>query len=416
MNESPITVPVGRGPLMTAFIPNQGYRSSRRNYLTRRYLRVQNELESSDPTNLRRPPRRLDGRPPRPLDGRMDTSDEQRENNARVSARTANRLILPKNFPADKGELFAILINLCLTEAIATANRQNKKRDKKRVSSLELYQYIQRNKNNLNHVASRFSEYSEDDIRLFPKSWLSLDIPVDALAKCMCNYASEHSEQHMEFLKEIGFTYQNMVGWMLDVLKKRCSLNIQSFERNTDNGFTVSYQIPVTPIKTNNIFNANLLSIKIITAYNLKDSDTYHKRGKLVTVYLQNTKLQFYEKDCLLKKSPNAIHWGGDPNVASNFLNLLTDKGLRPVVVPPYFRILPTIRQGNVISPANAVEDYYKKFNMTFVDLNTSNGPNERKILLEDPAYPLQASNEFTEKSTFLMFLHTKFLEGFYCN
>ena len=307
MNESPITVPVSRGPLMTAFIPNQGYRSSRRNYLTRCYLRVQNELESSDLANLRRPLRRLDGRPTRPLDGRMGTSDEQRENNARVSARTANRLILPKNFPADKDELFAILINLCLNEAIATANRQNKKRDKKRVSSLELYQCIQRNKKNLNHVASRFSEYSEDDLRLFPKSWLSLDIPVDALAKCMCNYASEHSEQHMQFLKEIGFTYQNMVGWMLDVLKKRCSLNIQSFERNTDNGFTVSYQIPVTPIKTNNIFNANLLSIKIVIAYNLKNFDTYHKRGKLVTVYLQNTKLQSYEKDGILKKSPNAI-------------------------------------------------------------------------------------------------------------
>lgn len=406
MNENRPTRPIGRGPLMTFFTRNQRSDAPRRNRFTSRFLEVRNQLGSDNPEILQ-PARR-------PLHGLMGTSDQERLNNAILASRTANRLILPKKFPGDEGKLFPLLINLCLNDAIARS--QNQKRDNKRVSSLECYQYIQRNKNNLNHLASKFSHYSEDDIRLCPKSWLSLDIPVDSLAKCMSNYGSNHSAQHMEFLKEIGFTYDNMVNWMLDVLKKRCSLNIQSFERYTNNSFAVSYQIPVTPIKLDNKFKANQLSIKIVIAYSLKDSETFYKKGKLITVYLQNTKLQPYEKDCLLKKSPHAVHWGGDPSAARNFLNVLTDKGLSPVVVSPFFPILSTIRKEGVISPANAIEDYYKRFNIPFVDKTTFDGPKDIRVLVKDGAYYLQASNEFTEKSTFLMYLHTKFLENFDCN
>ena len=308
MNENhPTTVPVGRGALMSGFIRDQVYRPARRDRFVGRYLGVQNQLGSGNPANLN-PPRSPRPSPlPRPLDGRMGTSDEERENNTLLAARNANRLILPKNFPAEKGKLFARLINLCLEDINSRLGNNPRDTLRLRVSSLELWKYVQRNKKNLNHFAWTFKDYSEDDFRLFPKSWLSLDIPPEALAKCMSYYASNHSGQHMEFLKEIGFTYENMVGWMLDVLKKRCSLNIQSFERYTRYGFAVSYQIPVTPRKLDNKFKATQLSIKIVIAYKLRNSDTYHKRGKLVTVYLQNTKLQSYEKDGILKKSPNAI-------------------------------------------------------------------------------------------------------------
>ena len=90
--------------------------------------------------------------------------------------------------------------------------------------------------------------------------------------------------------------------------------------------------------------------------------------------------------------------------------------GLDPVIVSPYFPILPTIKSGNVISEANAIEDFYKCFNITSVDARTYDGPTQVKKLLKDAAYSRQASDKFTEKSSFIMSLYTKFLENFQCN
>lgn len=118
MNENrPTTVPVGHGPSMSGFIRrDQVYRPARRDRFVGRYLGVQNQFGSGNSANLNPPRRPRPSPPPRPLDGRIGTSDEERANNALLAARTANRLILPKKFPADKGKLFATLIILCLND------------------------------------------------------------------------------------------------------------------------------------------------------------------------------------------------------------------------------------------------------------------------------------------------------------
>lgn len=211
------------------------------------------------------------------------------------------------------------------------------------ITSFELWNYIHTPPTaflRFYSVPSVFKTYTQEEVRVLPKTWAFVETTNYFLGKQLSPYWSIHSPKHKEYLKSINYNLSNCNIWMGQLYQNKVYLNIHAFQV-TRYGVRIIYHIPIL---TNSFqtYNSDILDYKLVVQYNydksINDYNTSPKKGIPITGYIHDQPLDTIDTDTMKNIAPNTQYWGGGLVELTSYLNKF---GTQPILLPGNYSVQP---------------------------------------------------------------------------
>lgn len=267
---------------------------------------------------------------------------------------------LPSVFAGDRGIAFVQLIKLAIHDKknfYKQKRNSHKNVEVDRITSLELWKFYVRHRNDPRHVASKFKGLKEKSFRMLARDWLKVYIPVEGFAKMVTNFGAINSILHLAYLLMLNLDEKNAEIWLLQVLKDRVALDVHSYEIVGLNNLRVTYHVPIpigtsqTQSSSSNIVafdttksfsQTNLVSFKLVIEFPFNTTTFLFdkQKAKVITGYLHDRPLGDDDIDTMKNPGPNNYYWGGCLTTLQSYINTIGKKGMPVLNIPPSFKIL----------------------------------------------------------------------------
>lgn len=344
----------------------------------------------------------------------------------------------PKKFIGGDAGAFDTLLATCITEIGDTCAHAKDKvlfeenRPLHSITSHKLYEMMKTSTNK--ETIALYQEYSEDEVRLLPVSWLKVEGLERFLAKQLSQYIAKNAPKHKVFFNKRNWTEENCEKWLAFVLQERWHTTIHAFQRHARGAIRLQYEIAIPLEDPNSIGcqegcagsnlyypNKDYLSYTLFVEYELDDSTKqFRKTGRPVTGFLRHK--EYLPRDLRALENPyeNAKPWGGQSGAIT-----VHQAGMKanPIIhpTPGPLRALGLDSRANLreifrlsSSEPELLSDMKTVLRKKLVDPQCILTKREIGVLVASPLYNLQVTADYKNSADNIMNSHNANLQNYY--